>query len=195
MMTSVPDDMTSEEFIRHLLAPDRAEHLDPFRVLSFSDINSHETIADVGCGPGFFTIPLAKFLISGKVYALDIDEDMLTACRQQVNQARLGNVEILKCNEYEFPSEQESLDGAFLAFVLQQSPDKLRFLQAVRGLLRTGGWCSVLEWYRKEIDIGPPLERRIDPPDLEALARRAGYSAQGWRDLNGDQYMMNLRRA
>jgi hypothetical protein len=85
------------------------------------------------------------------------------------------------------------LDGAFLAFVIQQSPDKPRFLSAVRELLQPKGWCTVLEWYRKETEFGPPLERRIDPTDLEALARDAGYRNRGWRDLNGEQYIMTLR--
>ena len=41
--------------------------------------------------------------------------------------------------------------------------------------------------------MGPPLERRIDPVDLEVMAREAGFRTMGWRDLNGDHYMMTLR--
>ena len=60
-------------------------------------------------------------------------------------------------------------------------------------MLTPGGWCTVLEWYRKETETGPPLERRIDPSHLEETAREAGYRTRGWRDLNGEQYMMMLR--
>ena len=186
--------MTSEqEFIQMLLAPERSQSVDTFLVLSFSGINLHDTVADIGCGPGFFTLPLAKYLVSGKLYALDINDEMLAACREQVAQARLGNVEILKCDEFSFPLETGSLDGVFLAFVVQQSPDKPRFLRAVRDLLLPRGWCTILEWYRKETETGPPLERRIDPTDLEVMAREAGYRNRGWRDLNGEQYIMMLR--
>ena len=190
-MTSEP--MSTQEFIRRLLAPERSQSVDIFLVLSFSEINLHDTVADIGCGPGFFTLPLAKYLVSGKLYALDIDDEMLTACREQVDQARMGNVEILKCDEFSFPLEAGSLDGVFLAFVVQQSPDKPRFLRAVRELLQPRGWCTILEWYRKETETGPPLERRIDPADLEVMAREEGYRTRGWRDLNGEQYMMMLR--
>ena len=192
-MTSKPNQMTNQEFIRRLLAPDRAQTLDPFLVLSFCEINLHDTVADIGCGPGYFTLPLAKYLVSGKLYAVDIDEDMLDACRQRVAQARLGNVEILKCGEFDFPLEHGSLDGAFLAFVVQQSPDKPRLLRTVRDLLHSRGWCTILEWYRIETESGPPLERRIDPEDLTHMAVEAGFRNQGWRDLNGEQYMLMLR--
>ncbi len=190
-MTSEP--ISASELIQRLLSRERSESLDSFLVLSHSEINLHDTVADIGCGPGFFTVPLAKFLVNGKVYALDIDDEMLSACRQQVAKARMGNVEVLKCEEFSFPLEPGAIDGAFLAFVVQQVSNRPRFLRAVRDLVKPGGWCTVLEWYRKETETGPPLERRIDPSDLEDTAREAGYRTSGWRDLNGEQYMMMLR--
>jgi len=192
-MTSAPGDMTTEEFIQRLLSPQRDASLDTLAILSFSGISYRDRVADIGCGPGYFTIPLAKALVEGKLYALDIDNEMLDACRERVAQARMGNVEILKCEEFDSSLEAGSLDGIFLAFVIQQSPDKPRFLKAVRQLLRPRGWGAILEWYRKETETGPPLERRVDPEQMEELVKSAGFRYLGWRDLNGDQYMMTLR--
>ena len=192
-MTSSSQPTDNQEFIRRLLSPERAETLDPLRVLSLCPINVYDTVAEIGCGPGYFTLPLAKTLKNGSVLALDLDDDMVAACRERVAEARMGNVEILKCSEFEFPIEAGSVDGVFLAFVIQASPDKGRFLSAVREVIQPRGWCSVLEWYRKETEMGPPLERRIDPEDLEVMARDAGFRTMGWRDLNGDQYIMTLR--
>ena len=81
-----------------------------------------------------------------------------------------------------------------MAFVIQQSPDKARLLRAVRELLVPKGWCTILEWYKKDTESGgPPAERRIDPPDLQQMAEEAGFRHVSWRDLNGDQYMTVLR--
>ena len=110
-MTSEP--ISTSELIQKLLSRERSESLDSFLVLSLSEINPHDTVADIGCGPGFFTVPLAKFLVNGKVYTLDIDDGMLSACREQVAQARMGNVDVLKCEEFAFPLEPGSVDGAF----------------------------------------------------------------------------------
>ncbi|MCI0799518.1 MAG: class I SAM-dependent methyltransferase [Chloroflexi bacterium] len=192
-MTSNRGPLDKQEFIGRLLSPERAETLDPLVIMSFCPINIHDTVADIGCGPGFFTLPLAKVLVNGKLYALDIDDEMLAACREKITQARMGNVEILKCGEFEFPLEPASVDGAFLAFVVQASPDKPRFLREIRELIRPRGWCTVLEWYRKETEYGPPLERRIEPDELVKVAETAGFRPRGWRDINGDNYMMTLR--
>ena len=190
---SSSNEMTNQEFIQRLLSPDRAQRTDMFTILAFSDLNNQDSVGEIGCGPGFFTIPLAKALSNGTLYALDIEDEMLEACRQRVAEVPLGNVEFLKCGEFDFPLVPESLNGLFLAFVIQQSPDKLRFLQSVRPLLKPRGWCTMLEWYHRETETGPPLERRIDPEDLRALAIEAGFRYLITRDLNGEQYMMTLR--
>ena len=155
-MTSNGEPMTTQEFIDVLLSPDRIQTSDPLVILSFVPINAYETVADIGCGPGYFTIPLAKSLINGKLYAVDVNEEMVAACRERVRQARMGNVEVDQCGEFDFPIEPASLDGAFLAFVVHHSEDRGRFLSAVRGLMQPRGWCSILEWFRKDTGSGPP---------------------------------------
>ncbi len=192
-MASDPGDRTSQESIQRLLDPQRAATLDTLAIISFSEIGRRDRVADIGSGPGYFTVPLAKALVEGRLYALDIDGEMLDACRERVEQARMGNVEILQNGEFDFLLEAGSLDGIFMAFVIQQSPDKLRFLQAARQLLRPRGWGTILEWYKKETETGPPLERRVGPQEMEELVKAAGFRYRGWRDLNGEQYMMTVR--
>ena len=63
--------------IERLLRPERTETLDPFTVLSLCPVNPRDTVADIGCGPGYFTLPLAKLLINGKVFALDTSDGMV----------------------------------------------------------------------------------------------------------------------
>ena len=182
--------MTSEEFIRALLDPGRMEDLDPFVVMSFMPIDPYEHVADIGCGPGYFSIPMGKYLTHGKLYALDNDEEMLDTLRERVAQSNLGNVDIMRSSATEFPIPGESLDGVFLAFVVHQNDDRRGFLEAARQLLRTGGWCTVLEWYRKDTGDGPPLDVRIEPQELKALAEQAGFRFRSWRNLNDRQYMV-----
>jgi ubiquinone/menaquinone biosynthesis C-methylase UbiE len=185
---------STQDFVRRLLSRDREETLDPFTVLAFTPMEAYDQVADIGCGPGYFSIQIAKQLVHGKVYALDIDDGMLEVLRERVAAAHLGNVEILKCGPMEFPLETESLDGELLAFVVHANEDRAGFLDAARRLLRPGGWCAVLEWYRRETEDGPPLEARIEPEELEELANRSGFRWRWWRDINGSQYMALFRK-
>ncbi len=178
--------------IERMLRPDRVETLDPFRILSHCPVNPRDTIADLGCGPGYFTLPLAKFLINGKVFALDTSDEMVEACQGRMDAARMGNVEVLKCDEYEFPLDDDTLDGLFIAFVVHHPEDRVRFLTAAKRMLKTGGWCFILEWHKKETETGPPQGARITPDELREIAAESGFKVQGSGDINDENYMMTL---
>ena len=67
---------TSLSKIKALLSPSLEETLDPQALIALIPINTDHIIADIGCGPGLLTIPLAKYLYRGRVYAVDVEKEM-----------------------------------------------------------------------------------------------------------------------
>jgi len=178
--------------VERLLRPERVETLDTFRVLSHCPVNPRDTVADIGCGPAYFTLPLAKYLINGKVIALDVSDEMIEACQARIDQARMGNVDIIKCEEYAFPVEPASVDGIFIAVTLHHPEDRVRFLTAAKEMLKPGGWCFIVEWQPHETESGPPQEVRITVDQLREIAKDSGFKFQSSRDLNSDYYLTTL---
>ena len=178
--------------VARMLHPERSQRLDPFRIMAHCPITPQDIVADVGCGPGYFTLPLAKFLIKGRVFAMDTSDEMIEACQGRVNQARLGNVQVLKCDDYKFPVESGTLDGLFIAFVVHHPEDRVRFLTAAKEMLRPGGWCFILEWHKTETESGPPQTARINPDELRELCEMAGFRYQESGDVNNENYRMTV---
>ncbi|MCH8226585.1 MAG: class I SAM-dependent methyltransferase [Chloroflexi bacterium] len=191
-MSTESDHGPMHSSVERLLRPERMEVLDPFRILSRCPVNPRDTVADVGCGPGFFTLPLAKFLINGKVFALDTSDEMIEACQSRLDEARMGNTEVMKCGEYEFPVAPATVDGLFIAFVVHHPSDRVRFLTAAKEMLKPRGWCFILEWQKKETESGPPQEVRITPDELRQIAEDSGFRVQSSRDINDEHHMMIL---
>ena len=66
---------------------------DPNKVLKLLGLNSSVVdVADFGCGYGTFTIPAAR-MIAGKIFALDIEPEMIETVVQKAKALSLGNVE------------------------------------------------------------------------------------------------------
>jgi ubiquinone/menaquinone biosynthesis C-methylase UbiE len=177
-----------------LTSPQRYEKLDPQRVVSLLPLLPYHVVADVGCGPGFFTIPLAKYLFDGKVHAMDVQQGMLDATKKEVERVNLTNVELHLAEENRLPLEDESVDGAFAAFVIHEVEDKLALLKEIRRCVRRGGWLALLEWHKRNTEDGPPPEMRLDEAELRDVAQQAGFRLASQHILNDDQYMLLMRK-
>ena len=177
-----------------LVSPERYESIDPQRILSMLPILAYHEVADVGCGPGFFTIPLAKYLFDGRVYALDVQQEMLDATQKEVEKVNLTNVELMLNKENELLLKDESLDGVFMAFVLHEAESVSGLLGEARRCLRKGGWLAALDWHKRETESGPPVEERIDEADMGAMAQEAGFRIEVRHNLNTGHYMIVMRK-
>ena len=167
--------------------------LDTHRVMSFLPLMPYQVVADVGCGPGYFTIPLAKFAFDGKVYAVDIYEEMLAVVRSAAEAVRLTNVETVLTTRRRVGLEDDSIDGAMAAFVLSDTPKPGKILTDLKTALRKGAWLAVIEWREPGTDGGPPSEDHIGEEQASELAREAEFRMTGRYDLSPLHYMLVFR--
>ncbi|MDP6102559.1 MAG: class I SAM-dependent methyltransferase [Dehalococcoidia bacterium] len=177
-----------------LPAPKRRNSLDPDRVISMIPIRPYHVVADIGCGPGYFSVPLAKYVNQGRLYAMDTKEKILDACRQRLSEVHLNNVEVLQCGPKKLPLDKDSVDGAFLAFVLNEVRDRNGLLTEAGRSMHKGGWLAILEWHKQATEEGPPLEDRISEEEAKELGQKAGLRYVSERDLNGQNYLILFRK-
>ncbi len=175
---------------------ERRQTFPPENILSMLPLTTAQTVADIGCGTGYFTIPLAERLTSGKVYALDISEEMLKALRGKLEKSPHDNIVLLKSDEKKLPLKAESLDGAIMVCVLHEAAeDRKDFLNKVFGLLKPDGWLAVVEWVKKEMTVGPPLSERLDMNEAIALAPKRGVRLEKQQALGDKHYFLLWRKA
>jgi ubiquinone/menaquinone biosynthesis C-methylase UbiE len=176
-----------------LLSEERQAALQPAKLLRRVGLRSGDTIADVGCGPGFFTLPAAQIVgAGGLVYAADIQGEMLTAVRSRAAQEGLTNIRLVKTSENSVPIPPESCDMVLLAFTLNELDQHATFLHRLARLLKPDGKLVVLDWEKHEQTEGPPLQDRVAPDALKADADAAGLHVEKQESLNEHQYLFIL---
>jgi ubiquinone/menaquinone biosynthesis C-methylase UbiE len=176
-----------------LIAREREEQLHPHDLLRSFGLRAGDTIADIGCGPGFFTIPAAEIVgPSGKVYAADVQSEMIAAIMMRVADLDIHHVEILKTSETDVALPEHSVQMVWLAFVLHEMDQRAVYLYRLRRALRPDGRIVILEWEKKPTEAGPPVNERLTPEDVLSDAKAAGYKVVEHRQITPDQYAFVL---
>lgn len=111
-------------------------------------INEGDSVIDLGCGPGFFSIAMAQMVgDSGSVTAVDLQEEMLAHVRSYARARNVENrVSYHKCQKDRVGMEPDGNSDFMLAFyMVHETPDPFKFFQDVKGLLKPGGRFLVVE--------------------------------------------------
>lgn len=144
---------------------ERYKALPPFSVLSQFLPSTAKVCADVGCGTGFFTIPITSILVDGTVYALDISDHMLSFLKKRVDdELSLSNttrIIPMSMQPDVIPLSDGLVDFTFCSFVLHEANDSQAFADELVRVTAPGGVVVVLEWDLIPSPFGPPADHRI----------------------------------
>ncbi len=176
-----------------LLSKEREEALAPKRLLEEAGLKDGDTFADIGCGPGFFTLPAADVVgKSGRVFAVDTQGAML---EQLKSRKPPKNVTLVKSGESSIPIDDSAADLAFAAFVLHEAEKANLFLAEIKRITKPGGAVLIIDWKKKKEEHGPPVEERLTAGAVEELLREAGFRGIKASSLNASHYRVYARKA
>jgi len=172
-----------------LLGRDRENRWDPPVFLKQFDLKPGYAVLDLGCGPGFWTFPLADDVgPSGTVWALDGSRGMLEALERREPPEQVRAV-LSELPEIKLPDG--SVDFIWASFIVHELHEPAGLIKEMGRVLRPGGKAAVLEWrHDGEIGDGPPAHHRIAASVLSDHLAGAGFSesSQIWQD--DDYYLV-----
>lgn len=122
-----------------------------------------KTCADLGCGIGFYTLPIAEeWKASRKVIAVDRSTPMLEELDKRIDKLDLTNVQIRQSVSDRIPIEDGLIELATLGNVYHEIKGRLNFLKEVYRILKPGGALLLIDWDPDEdLGIGPPTAERV----------------------------------
>jgi ubiquinone/menaquinone biosynthesis C-methylase UbiE len=104
------------------------------------------TVLDLGCGPGFFTLEMARLAgSSGKVIAADLQEGMLEKLKAKIQDTAMASrIQFHRCLADRI-GLAEKTDFIMVFYMHHEVPDQARFLAEIRSLLKQGGKVLLAE--------------------------------------------------
>jgi ubiquinone/menaquinone biosynthesis C-methylase UbiE len=145
--------------------------LNPEKILRELKLKKSMTAVDFGSGSGGWAIPLARKLEKGKVYAIDILEEPLSALRSKTQVEKIFNIETIRSDAEETSKIlKESCDLVLMTNLLFEVEDKEKVLKEGKRVLKKRGKILVVDW--KEDSPFGPQEDRVSPEEVKKLAKK-----------------------
>ncbi len=181
-------------YIASLEEPGRAEWQKPDEVIRALNLETGETLCDVGSGPGYFALRAARRLeASGWVYAEDVEATMIDALRDRVSQARLSNVTPILGLPDDPLLPKAACDVILIVNTYHLFPNGPAFLRRLAKSLKAGGRLVNIDFHKRETPQGPILARRVAKDAFLADASRASFSPMREETFLPYQYFLILK--
>ena len=167
----------------HTFDADRADKLEDaqrrYRFLSAEelrwalDLDSDDTVADLGSGTGFYTDDVAPH--AARVYAVDVQEAMHDYYRDK---SVPDNVDLVTSGVEDLPLGTGSLDAAFATMTYHEFASETA-LDEVARVLAAGGTLVVADWAASgQGDHGPPVDERFSAEAAADALRESGFRVE-----------------
>jgi ubiquinone/menaquinone biosynthesis C-methylase UbiE len=149
-------------------------------------------VADIGAASGWFTIRLARRVApSGKVYAEDIQPQMIEVIRRRVQRENLGRIVEVTPGTAEDPRlPANALDAVLIVDTYYEMEQPVTLLQNVTRALKPNGKVGIINFTKAGGGPGPPMEQRIDAERVIRDANAAGLRLLARPDMLRYQYML-----
>lgn len=178
------------EKLGDLEGPDRDEWQQPDRIMDALAIADGSRVADIGAGGGWFTVRLARRVgPNGRVFAEDIQRQMIESIQRRVTREGLRNVDPILGTPLD-PRLPPGLDAVLIVDTYPQLDDPVGLLTRVRTSLRASGRVGIVDFKKDSLGPGPALDERLEPDVIVRDAERAGLRLLAHETFLRYQYLL-----
>jgi ubiquinone/menaquinone biosynthesis C-methylase UbiE len=170
--------------IAHVMGPggiiwlERAEREDeerPRLVLEALEIRAGQTVADLGCGSGYYAFRMSQLVgPSGKVQAIDVEPRMLQFVRERAQRESIANIEPVLAAANDPNLQPNSVDLLLMVDVYHELEHPYEVMQKVRDALKPGGRVALVEYRAEDPKVMIKPVHKMTEKQIIAEMRAAG---------------------
>jgi ubiquinone/menaquinone biosynthesis C-methylase UbiE len=186
------------ENLPQLEGPDRDVWQRPDQIMDALNIAEGSVVGELGAGSGWFTIRLARRVgPNGKVYAEDIQPQMIEVIRRRVPRENLSDkvvdTRLGTAADPKLPVGE--LDAVLICDAYHEMEQPVALLRNAAGALKKNGRLGIVEFTMAGGGPGPPMDERVDPERVIREASEAGLRLIARPNMLRYQYMLVFAKA
>jgi ubiquinone/menaquinone biosynthesis C-methylase UbiE len=179
-----------------LVRPEREAEEAPDAALDAIVIERGATVADIGAGSGYFTWRLAERVgPAGKVYANDIQPEMLALLRKNIDARHLTNVETVlgAVDDPKLPAGR--MDLVLLVDVYHEFTEPEKMLRKMRESLKPDGRLVLLEYRKEDPNVPIRPEHKMSVAEVRAEVEPEGFRFEKTVETLPRQHILIFKRS
>jgi ubiquinone/menaquinone biosynthesis C-methylase UbiE len=178
-------------YIASLEDPARDAYQKPDEVMKALALRPGEVVADIGSGPGYFTLRFARAVgETGRVYAVDVSPDMILALDHRLRDEGIRNVVPVLAEPNDPLLPDASVDRFVIVDTWHHIEDRPAYLAVLKRMLKPGGQVVHIDFQKRDLPIGPPLEMKVSREDLVQQMGDAGFKLSAEHTFLPYQYFL-----
>jgi ubiquinone/menaquinone biosynthesis C-methylase UbiE len=181
----------SKAYIAMLEDPGRDAYQKPDEVVRALALAPGAAVADIGAGSGYFAVRLAKAVgDAGRVYAVDVSPDMVVHLNRRLRDAGIPNVQTVLSAPDDPLLRDASVDLVFICDTWHHIDERPRYLALLKRVLRPAGRIAIVDFQKRPLSFGPPLEMKIAREDVVKEFQAAGFRLAAEQTFLPHQYFL-----
>jgi SAM-dependent methyltransferase len=164
----------AEKWAKEFDNPERDAWQKPGEVLDALHLQPTALVADIGAGTGYFSVRIAKRIPDGKVFAADVEPDMVRYIGARAEREHLANLTPVQARA-DAANLPEPVDLVLVVDTYHHIDDRTRYFAALQSSLRPTGRLVIVD-FKADSPSGPPAKHRIAPELVAEELAAAGYA-------------------
>ncbi len=186
-----PDNLFDPKNLAALESKKRKQQQDPEKIIKLLDLRSFDVVADLGCGTGYFSIPISHKV--KKVYSIDIQQEMLDYLLQKIQTQQIPNIELLLSKNANIPLPNETVTILLTVNTLHEFQNKKQIIKEIWRTLKPNGKAAIIDFKKENTGSGPPVSIRVSQEQAVKLFQIAGLKTVATYDLKS-HYMLFFQK-
>jgi cyclopropane fatty-acyl-phospholipid synthase-like methyltransferase len=180
------------EWAKKFDQPERETWQKPEQILDALKLPANALVGDVGAGTGYFTVRIAKRVSQGKVFAADLESDMVSYLGERAKRENLNNIIPVQASA-ESPNLPEPVDVLLLVDTYHHIGNRVEYFTKLNNSLKADGRLVLVD-FRMDSPDGPPKEYRLSIEKVTDELKAAGYKLTENYDFLPRQYFIVFQK-
>ena len=183
-----------DAYLGRLEDPAREAWQKPDQVVDALGLKRGQIACEIGAGPGYFSLRLARAVgEAGQVFAAEVELAIINVLRQRIDSSGLRNVTPVFALADDPLLPPAACDLILIVNAYHHFPDGPAYLRKLLRALRQGGRIVNIDFHKRDLPVGPPLEHKVSRDAFLAEAERGGLVLAAEHSFLDFQYFLELQ--